>query len=127
MSIVRNAAILLAAALTLAACQSGSLVKTSATVRDGLASAELSKTVGFFNRSKALRAEYQALEYGATGAPVSWNGGGIRRGNVIPGPIYQVNTFDCRDYSHTVFVEADATVAKGTACRQPDGSWKLVS
>lgn len=127
MKTVRLAAVLLAATLALSACQPGSLTQRKATVTDGLATEQLKDAIGFGDRSKALRTEFQALEYGATGAPVSWTGWGGRRGNVIPGPIYQVNSFDCRDYSHTIFVEDEARVAKGTACRQPDGSWRLVT
>ena len=58
---------------------------------------------------------------------MTWSGRGGRRGSVIPGPAYRVNTFDCRDYTHTIYQGEDASVARGTACRQPDGSWRLAA
>lgn len=127
MKTARNLIAIAAAATLLAGCQSGSLWGPRETVRDGLASAELSRALGYADRARALRTEFRALEYGATGAPVTWSGRSGRRGNVIPGPVYKVNTFDCRDYTHTVFVDGEAVVAKGTACRQADGSWRLVT
>ncbi|MHA1549377.1 MAG: hypothetical protein ACTSYE_10635 [Alphaproteobacteria bacterium] len=115
----------LAAAMLLAACQSSSIVSGKSSVRNGLATADLAASVGYFNRSRALRAEYQALQFGATGAPIGWRGWSGRRGSVIPGPNYRINSFDCPDYSHAVVVGATTVVARGTACRQRDGSWRL--
>lgn len=35
---------------------------------------------------------------------------------------------DCRDYKQTIYVEGDQyETAVGTACRQPDGTWRIVS
>ena len=45
----------------------------------------------------------------------------------FPGPGYKVNTYDCRDYTHTIYISGQPQVARGTACRQPDGTWKPVS
>ncbi len=116
---------MLVAAMFLAACQSSSVIPARKTVRNGLAGADLAPSVGFLDRSKALRAEYRALEYGATGAPIAWRGWQGRRGSVIPGPKYRVNTFDCRDYSHTVTAGGETVVARATACRRADGSWSV--
>jgi surface antigen len=33
----------------------------------------------------------------------------------------------CREYQTNVTVEGKSEKAHGTACRQPDGSWKIVS
>ncbi len=110
--------------MTLSACQSGALGRSAATIKGGLASADIGRGLGFFDRAKALRTEYQALEFGATGAPVQWSGRSGRRGSVIPGPSYRVNTVGCRDYSHTIYQGEEAAVARGTACRQPDGIWR---
>lgn len=32
----------------------------------------------------------------------------------------------CREYQQTVFIGGEPNEAYGTACRQPDGSWKIV-
>jgi surface antigen len=33
----------------------------------------------------------------------------------------------CREYQQTVVIDGKSQSAYGTACRQPDGSWKIVS
>jgi surface antigen len=33
----------------------------------------------------------------------------------------------CRDYEHTVIVEGQRETGNGTACRQPDGTWRIVN
>ena len=33
----------------------------------------------------------------------------------------------CREFTQTIIVGGDPHVGYGTACRQPDGSWKIVS
>ena len=114
----------LTAALIVSGCQSGRLGGASSTVKGGLASADIGRGLGFVDRAKALRTEYQALEFGATGAPVQWRGRRGRRGSVIPGPGYRVNAVDCRDYTHTIYQGEEAAVARGTACREPDGTWR---
>ena len=73
-------------------------------------------------------AQYRALEYGNPGRPVAWrNPGSGHYGEVVPGPGYKVNAYDCRDYTHTIYISGQPQVARGTACRQPDGTWKPVS
>jgi surface antigen len=74
----------------------------------------------------AANAQYAALNSGQTGAPVQWHG---RRnyGNVVAGSPYRVNDYNCRDYTHTIYIDGRPEVARGTACRQPDGTWRVVS
>ena len=50
-----------------------------------------------------------------------------RYGNVVPGPAYQANGGVCRQYTHTVYIDAQPQIERGTACRKPDGSWSTVS
>lgn len=75
---------------------------------------------------KARQAEVYALESGRTGVPVGWNNGRVR-GEVVPGAQYQVNSFNCRDYTHTIYGTGQPQSARGTACRQPNGAWQSVS
>ncbi len=71
----------------------------------GLAGTAIGLELGAKDRRAALAAEYRALEYGATGdadrvardAPV--------RGEVVAGPLYKVNDYDCRQYTHTITVK----------------------
>jgi surface antigen len=80
-------------------------------------------------RERAYAAEMQALEYGEPGAPVGWRSD--RRaeyyGTVVPGPPYQTAGRRCREYSHTVYVNGRPQTARGTACRNPDGTWTPVA
>lgn len=73
-------------------------------------------------------AQYRALEYGNPGTPVAWkNPNSGHYGEVVPGPGYKVNVSDCRDYTTTIYIGGQPQVARGTACRQPDGTWQTVT
>ena len=48
-------------------------------------------------------------------------------GTVVPGPYYDRRGLRCREYSHTISVGGRREIARGTACRNPDGSWTAVS
>ncbi|WP_432284505.1 hypothetical protein SLT36_22435 [Aminobacter sp. BA135] len=74
------------------------------------------------DRRKALEAEYRALEYGQGGQAVAWKGDG-RSGEVVAAQPYRVGSQDCRQYSQTVFTTGTPLTARGTACRNADGSW----
>ena len=79
------------------------------------------------DRRLASNAEYRALEYGRTGAPVEWRGRSGRYGDVVAGSAYRVNDYNCRDYTHTIYIDGRPQVARGTACKQPDGTWRTVT
>ena len=78
------------------------------------------------DRRAALDAEYRALEYGRPGAPVQWRGNSGHYGDVVAGAQYRVNDYNCRDYTHTIYIDGEPQVARGTACRQTDGTWQPV-
>lgn len=80
------------------------------------------------DRRYAYEAEMAALEGGQVGAPVGWrNPGSGRYGNIVPGPVYVQRGSRCRSYTHTVYIGGTPQVVRGTACRNPDGSWTAVS
>lgn len=71
----------------------------------------------------------QALEGNAVGKPAYWSNG--RSGahyTVVPvkNVTYQGNPY-CREYRTTADIAGKKQQMYGTACRQPDGSWKAVS
>lgn len=74
------------------------------------------------DRQRALEAEYRALEAARGGQPVVWQGSGIV-GSVVAAAPYQVGSQNCRQYSHTVTVKGQESVARGAACRNPNGTW----
>ena len=79
------------------------------------------------DRQRAYAAEVQALESGEPGIPVGWRGEGPQRyGTVVPGVPYQARGARCRDYSHSIYIDGRPQIARGTACRNPDGSWAPV-
>ena len=80
------------------------------------------------DKRRAYAAQMQALETGPSGAPVAWrNPDSGRYGNVVPGPVYQANGGPCRQYTHTVYIDGQPQTERGTACRNPDGTWSIVS
>jgi surface antigen len=80
------------------------------------------------DQRRAYDAQMQALEAGPSGAPVAWrNPTSGRYGNVIPGPAFQTNGSTCRSYTYTIYIDATPQVGRGTACRNPDGSWTTVN
>jgi surface antigen len=80
------------------------------------------------DRTRAYEAQIQALESGASGAPVGWrNEDSGRHGTVVPGPAYQRNAMTCRQYTHTVYIDERPQVTRGTACKASDGRWIAVT
>ncbi|RUM97325.1 hypothetical protein EET67_13255 [Pseudaminobacter arsenicus] len=76
------------------------------------------------DRRSALEAEYRALEYTQGGRPVGWKSDRSgRSGEVVAAQPYRVGSQDCRQYTHTIFTAGQSRSARGTACRNPDGSW----
>ena len=75
----------------------------------------------------AAAAEYRALEYGQVGQPTPWdNPANQHRGQIVPGKPYQQNGTYCRPFTHTIYISGSPETARGTACRQPDGTWRTV-
>ncbi|WP_109574818.1 hypothetical protein [Aminobacter sp. AP02] len=88
----------------------------------GLIGGSIGSGLSDSDRRKALEAEYRALEYGQGGQAVAWKGEG-RSGEVVAAQPYRVGSQDCRQYSQTVFTSGTPLTARGTACRNADGSW----
>jgi surface antigen len=79
------------------------------------------------DKERAYAAQMDALDRGQSGAPVSWrNPDSGRYGTVVPGPPYQQAGRNCRSYTHTVYIDGQPQTARGTACRNPDGTWAAV-
>ena len=75
--------------------------------------------------TKALEAEYRALESAPGGQAVSWSGDA--KGEVVASAPYQVGTQNCRQYAHTVNDGEREAKVRGAACRNPDGTWTPLS
>jgi len=109
---------------------SGKLAATGAGVLLGaLLGSSAGKSLDRADRMYAERSTHGALETGRSGQPVAWtNPDSGHSGTIVPQPAYQSNTGQyCREYQQTVQVGGQSQQAYGTACRQPDGSWKVVN
>ncbi len=76
------------------------------------------------DKQRAYAAQMQALETGRSGTAVAWkNPDSGRYGSIVPGPAYQNSGRNCRSYTHTIYVDGRPETSRGTACRNPDGTW----
>ncbi len=94
-----------------------------------LLGSEIGRSMDEADRRYAAQTAQQALEYNKTGAPAEWrNPDNGHSGQVVPTRTYR--TADgryCREFQQTVTIGGRTESAYGTACRQPDGSWQIVS
>ncbi len=81
------------------------------------------------DKRMAAEAAQRAMETAPTGKPVAWsNPDSGHSGTVTPTKTYQTASGSyCREYQQTVTINGKQEKAYGTACRQPDGSWKVVN
>jgi len=78
------------------------------------------------DKRMAAEAQQRALETAPTGQPVSWtNPDTGHTGAVTPTRTYQSEGGYCREFQNDVVIGGKSEKAYGTACRQPDGSWKV--
>lgn len=95
-----------------------------AEMNGGLVGGQIGAGMDERDRRIALEAEYRALEYTQSGQPVTWKSSrSSLYGTVVAAQPYRVGSQDCRQYSHTVFFGGQSRNARGTACRNADGSW----
>jgi surface antigen len=106
--------------------------RVAAAVAGGLIGAMVGNRIGAAmddeDKQRAYAAQIEALEQGPPGAPVAWrNPDSGRYGSIVPGPAYDSQGLKCRQYTHTIYIDGRPQTARGTACRNPDGSWVPVS
>ena len=77
----------------------------------------------------AAQAAQRALETIPAGSSVPWhNPDSGHSGTITPTRTYRTASGQyCREYRQEIFVGGQRHQAYGTACRQPDGSWQIVS
>lgn len=107
---------------------SGRVVATAVgAVIGGIVGSEIGRSLDEADRRRAQEAEYRALEYGQTGVASAWkNPDSGRYGNVVPGRPYMNQGQNCREYTHTIYVDGRPQTMRGRACRQQDGTWRNV-
>jgi len=91
----------------------------------GVVGSEIGRRMDREDRRLAEEAEYDALERGNSGRARVWrNRDNGHYGEIVPSRPYRRGDYDCRDYTHTVYIGGRPEVMRGTACRNPDGTWR---
>jgi len=107
---------------------SGNVAATAiGAVVGGIVGSEIGRSMDEQDRMLAQQAEYDALERGQSGSARQWrNPDNGRYGEVVPSNPYKRGSLDCRDYTHKIYIDGKPQALKGTACRNPDGTWSNV-
>ena len=94
----------------------------------GLIGGAIGNRMDAADRREANRATYRALESEPSGTTASWNNpDSSNSGTVTPTRTYLAqNGKYCREFEQTITIGGETQQAYGTACRQPDGKWKVV-
>ena len=108
----------------------GRLATTAAgTLIGALVGSEIGRGLDDADRLHAQRA-HQVASTAPIGQPIHWNNPDSgNRGTVTPIREGTQNTTGayCREYQTTIVVGSEPQSGYGTACRQPDGSWEIMS
>lgn len=98
------------------------------TILGAIVGSEVGKSLDRADQAHANRTTHQSLENEPTGKPSRWvNPDSGHSGTVTPTRTFKsAGGQDCREFEQTVTIDGRTEVAYGTACRQPDGSWKIV-
>lgn len=103
------------------------LATVAGAVVGGIVGSEIGRALDRQDQMLAQEAEFEALERGRSGERRRWrNPDSGHYGEVIPGESYRRGTADCRDYAHTIYIDGRPETMRGTACRNPDGTWQNV-
>ena len=95
-----------------------------------IAGALIGNQVGSYmdNQDKARmeKTANNSLENTPSGQTSTWkNPDSGHNGSFTPTKTYQENGQYCREFTHQINVGGKTQEGYGTACRQPDGSWKI--
>jgi len=106
--------------------------QVAATALGAVAGAFVGNTIGdqMDEQDKAMhnRTLYNGLETAPTGTSSKWkNPDNGHSGSFTPIRTYDNGGQFCREYTNKIMVGGKEHQGYGTACRQPDGSWKVVS
>jgi len=107
--------------------QGRALATAAGVVVGGIVGNSIGRDLDERDRLLARDAEFAALERGESGEPVEWrNPDTGRYGEVVPQRAYERGRETCREFEHRVFIEGRRQTMTGTACRNPDGTWRNV-
>lgn len=80
------------------------------------------------DKKMAMQASQRALETAPSGQVTAWkNPDTGNSGTVTPQRTYQASNGQyCREFTQQIMIGGKKETSYGTACRQPDGAWKIV-
>ncbi|MCC7259423.1 MAG: ribonuclease HI [Alphaproteobacteria bacterium] len=98
--------------------------KTAATIGGVLIGSIYGNSLSSYDQ----RCANQAFEYAKPGTQVGWkNPDADSAYTILPTRDFQKEGMYCREYQSKVNVGGSVQESFGTACRQPDGSWKIMN
>ncbi|MEZ5690866.1 MAG: RT0821/Lpp0805 family surface protein [Rickettsiales bacterium] len=110
----------------------GGAGQTAATIAGTLLGAAIGNSVGSSLDRADIHAynlaSQRALETSPSGQALPWkNSETGTHGAITPSNYYQNSSGQyCREYNQVIIVAGKRQTGYGTACREPDGSWKIV-
>jgi surface antigen len=98
------------------------------TLAGAIVGSQIGKSMDATDRMMMERNAQYSLENTRTNATTEWrNPDTGNYGAVTPLETYQTSSGTyCREYIQDVVVAGERQQAYGTACRQPDGTWKII-
>ncbi|MCW8861977.1 MAG: RT0821/Lpp0805 family surface protein [Rhodospirillales bacterium] len=90
---------------------------------------QIGRTMDDVDRNKMQQTTQGALENNRNGASSSWSNPDTgHSGTVTPVRTYEASADrPCREYTQTVTIDGRTEQVVGTACREPDGTWRIVN
>lgn len=90
---------------------------------------EVGKSLDQADRMYMAQNRHKALDTIPSGQSTKWvNPDTGNSGTVVPQPAFEQSSGTyCREFQETVSIGGKQETAYGTACRQPDGTWKIVN
>ena len=115
--------------LMAAALGGGGLGIAAGVIGGGLLGGFLGNVLDDKDKERQARTTQVALETTPSGRPSTWNNpDNGHTGSVTPTRTYQnAQGQYCREFTQDVSIGGQQHQAYGTACRQPDGTWKIIS
>jgi len=107
---------------------SGAVGAAAGTLAGAIVGGSIGRRLDEADRLEHQRTTQHALETAQTGTSQEWqNPDTGHSGSVTPTRTYEAESGQpCREFQQTIIVGGEEVQGYGTACRQPDGTWKIV-